>query len=186
MAVLGRKATPHVFYLCDVSQSPKAGSIWRLSKKLQLFPRKWARHRHPLLVCGQSSQWAAEQWKRNAALHIYLCCSCCTPDTPMHSTARGSVHSCVCGNYRALGRLPVFCASRRSTGLQCVHSARRPAVGSRRAEGSGVHRLSAVGSGLNLRGESGNEGWRRQHNHTTTSCHQVARGWQQLGEKEEV
>ena len=63
MAVLGRKATPHVFYLCDVSQSLQAGSIWRLSKKLHLFPRKWARHRHPLLVCGQrsSSQWAGMQ-----------------------------------------------------------------------------------------------------------------------------
>ena len=130
MTVLGRKAC--LLPVCRESES--GGSISRLSKKLHLFPRKWAGHRYQaLLVCGQ---WAGMQLSPNNYL---CCCSCtqalqCTPQCAVLCTAL-----CV--------RQPLFAAGKQcfvhgGAHLHCVHGARsRPAVGSRLAEGSGVQRL---------------------------------------------
>ena len=146
----GRKATPHLFYLCRESES--GGSISKLSKKLHLFPRKWAA---PGTVCGQPVG-------RNAALPIYLCCCCCCT-LSLHCTPLCAV---LCTAVRQLLCTAGQCFVHGGALLHSVHSARRPAVGSRLAEGSGVHRLlqgSAVGGGCEGKVEA-------RADHTTTSC----------------
>ena len=118
------------------SESESGGSTSRLSKELHLFPRKWAAQAQ--LVCGQPVG-------RNAALPIYLLCCCCT--LSLHCTSLCAV---LCTAVRQLLCTAGQCFVHGGALLHSVHSARRPAVGSRLAEGSGVHRLlqgSALGGG---------------------------------------
>ena len=122
--------SPCLLPVAPRGESESGGSTCRLSKKLHLFPRKWARHRHPLLVCGQQQQPVG----RNAALHIYLCC--CTPDSvrlTLHCIPQCAVLcTAVCAATSEHGRLPVFCASRRSSLAVC---AQRAPPGSREQAG---------------------------------------------------
>ena len=156
MAVLGRKATPHVFYLWhrEVSQSLE-GQPAGFQKSSTCF---LGSEQGTLAQVPTACMWAAASGQECSSPPTTTCAP-----APKHSNAPHSARFCA----QLCMRQPLCTAGKQcfvhgGAHLQCVHGARsRPAVGSRLAEGSGVHRLSAVGSGLNLRGESGNEGWRR-------------------------
>ena len=114
----GRKATPHVFYLCHcgVSQSLE-GQPAGFQKSSTCFLGSGL-HRHSLCV---GSQWAGMQLSPS---------TCCAAAAPSHFTARHCARFCaqLCANYSAR-QASVLCTEEHSCTVCTARAARQSGAG---------------------------------------------------------